>query len=134
MTRVNSLALAVAVASSASSAAAQDPVEGALLYVDYCAVCHGVSLQGDGPMAPALTIPPADLTRLNVDGVFPIFDVVRQIDGRDPLLAHGGDMPIFGRWFQGDGPEVAMATPSGQPILMRRSIADLTAFLMEVQQ
>lgn len=134
MTNLTRLSLALALALPALPATAQDPVEGALLYADFCAVCHGVSLRGDGPMAAALTIPPADLTQLTEDGVFPIFDVVRVIDGRDPLLSHGGAMPIFGRWFQGDGPEVAMATPSGQPILMSRSIADLTAFLMEVQQ
>lgn len=34
---------------------------GVLIYRQNCAICHGVSLQGDGPMAPSLSPPPANL-------------------------------------------------------------------------
>lgn len=123
----------LAAALVAAPALAQDPLEGAVLYADYCSVCHGADLRGDGPMAPIFTVPPADLTRLGAGADFPTLAVARQIDGRDPMLAHGGEMPLFGPWFQGNGADVAMTGPGGQPILMARPIADLIAFLMEVQ-
>lgn len=134
MNRFASLVLAMALAVSASNVSAQDVDDGAVLYSEFCAACHGASLRGDGPMVSALTVRPTDLTALSESGVFPIFDVVRRIDGRDPLISHGGDMPVFGTWFAGDGSDVALAGPGGQPILMSRPIADLVAFLMDEQQ
>jgi mono/diheme cytochrome c family protein len=114
-------------------AAAQDADAGRELYLDFCAVCHGTSGIGDGVMAQVLTIAPTDLTRLTENGTFPTLRVAEQIDGRRPLAAHGGDMPIFGRWFEGDGPDVALPGPGGQPILMSRGVADLVTYLQEIQ-
>lgn len=112
---------------------AQDGAAGAGLYADYCAVCHGVDGRGQGVMAAVLTVVPTDLTRLGVGEAFPTLRVVRQIDGRDPVLAHGGDMPIFGPWFEGDGPDVALPGPGGQPIMVSRAIADLVVYLQGIQ-
>ncbi len=111
-----------------------DVVEGAGLYTAYCATCHGDNARGAGRMAAILTILPPDLTRLAAenDGVFPVSRVVRQIDGRDPLLAHGGVMPLFGDFFQGAG--VAVAAETGQPIMTSQPIADVTAWLESVQE
>ncbi len=134
MKELISVALAMTLAMSATTASAQEADEGAVLYREFCAACHGMSLRGDGPMVSALTVRPTDLTALSEGGVFPIFDVVRRIDGRDPLISHGGDMPVFGTWFAGNGSDVALAGPGGQPILMSRPIADLIMFLMEEQQ
>jgi mono/diheme cytochrome c family protein len=117
----------------ASPLAAQEAEVGAALYADFCAVCHGAGATGDGPMADALTVPPPDLTMLGADGDFPLVDVARQIDGRDPVVAHGGEMPLFGAWFEGDGADVAMQGPGGQPVMLSRPIADLIAYLMEIQ-
>lgn len=36
--------------------------EGRRLYVSYCQLCHGVDGKGDGPLAKAMEISPADLT------------------------------------------------------------------------
>ena len=36
--------------------------EGQRLYVSYCQLCHGLNGQGDGPLAKAMKISPADLT------------------------------------------------------------------------
>jgi mono/diheme cytochrome c family protein len=112
---------------------AQEAETGATLYADFCAVCHGPGGQGDGPMAEVLTLPPTDLTALNAAGEFPVLRVARQIDGRNRLLAHGGEMPIFGAWFEGEGADVAMPGPGGQPVMLSRPIADLIAYLMEIQ-
>jgi mono/diheme cytochrome c family protein len=124
------LVAAIAVAGAAS---AQDAGEGARLYADFCAVCHGADARGGGVMAEVLTVAPPDLTTLAAGGAFPTLQVVRQIDGRDPLLAHGGDMPLFGMWFEGDGADVALSGPGGQPMLVSRPIADLVTWLIEVQ-
>ncbi len=42
--------------------AAAGIVEGARLYPEHCASCHGAEGRGDGPAAAGLRIPPADLT------------------------------------------------------------------------
>jgi hypothetical protein len=90
--------------------------------------------RGDGEMAEILTLQPADLTRLSVEngGVFPAARVAAQIDGRDPLLAHGGVMPIFGEFFEGQ--DTAIPSEAGQPILTSRPVADLIAFLAAIQE
>ncbi|MEL6210834.1 MAG: cytochrome c, partial [Pseudomonadota bacterium] len=87
-----------------------------------------------GRMSAVLTVLPPDLTGLAADndGVFPVSRVVRQIDGRDPMLAHGGAMPLFGDFFEGD--DVAIPSESGQPILTSRPIADVAAWLESVQE
>lgn len=112
---------------------AQDADAGGTLYRDFCAACHGVAGKGDGTMADLMRRPPADLTRLAGGGPFPILRVAATIDGRGRLPAHGGDMPVFGRWFEGAGPDVAMAGPDGQPILMSAPVADLIAYLITLQ-
>ncbi len=113
--------------SAAMPAMAQDVEHGGLLYGSLCAACHGPEGRGDGPMAAILDILPADLTGLAAgnDGVFPVARVARQIDGRDPLLAHGGTMPLFGFFFVGD--DASMKAETGQPILTSSAIVDLVA-------
>jgi len=120
---------------SAAPAAAQDAGRGAELYRLYCAGCHGATARGNGPMADLMNVPPADLTSLAAgnEGVFPTFRVVSQIDGRDPLRAHGGEMPVFGDAFEG-GRDVALRTDAGQPILTSPPIADLVAWLRGIQR
>src|SRR6056297_53454 len=88
----------------ASPLAAQDADEGARLYQQHCATCHGAEATGDGPMAAALILQPPDLTALAAgnDGVFPTARVARRIDGRDPLVSHGSPMPVYGPFFEGD--------------------------------
>ncbi|MEL7114265.1 MAG: cytochrome c [Pseudomonadota bacterium] len=114
-------------------ALAQDAAEGEMLYSVFCAGCHGAGAEGDGEIAKILTVPPADLTQLeatNAD-IFPIERVAYRIDGRDPYVAHGGPMPLFGNFF--DSPQVSMKTHTGQPILMGQGIADLIAYLQTIQ-
>ena len=84
-------------------------------------------------MEEILTVKPADLTQLSASngGIFPTFRVVRQIDGRDPLLAHGGAMPLFGEVF--DFPDASIASQSGQPILTSQAIVDIVGWLMTIQ-
>ena len=113
---------------------AQDATQGQGVYLQYCATCHAVDATGNGPMAPALVVQPPDLTALAAlnGGVFPTTRVVWRIDGRDPLVAHGSPMPVYGDFFQGD--DTSLKAPSGQPIMTSRVIADLVAYLEGIQQ
>ncbi|MEX0283546.1 MAG: cytochrome c [Paracoccaceae bacterium] len=124
--------LALTLASNAASA--QDIQEGAALYREHCATCQGLDAMGGGPMAGVLTVKPRDLTQLTVDngGVFPMEQVARRIDGRDPLLSHGSPMPVYGFFFE--GADASIKTPSGQPMLTSQPIVDLLGFLQTLQQ
>ena len=78
------------------------PISGKTNFEAYCAACHGMSGKGDGPAAPALKIPAADLTRLtaNAGGKFPTMHVEQTIRNAD-APAHGSkDMPIWGPVFR----------------------------------
>lgn len=127
------LAALVCLAAAPALAAEPDVAEGADLFARNCAICHGETAVGDGPMAEILTVKPADLTHLSVsnDGVFPTFRVIRQIDGRDPMLAHGGAMPLFGMLF--DFPDSSIASETGQPIITAQPIVDIVGWLMTIQ-
>jgi len=117
----------------AAPVAAQEVEAGAVLYRDHCATCHGTEAMGNGPMAPALVLQPPDLTGLAArnDGVFPMVRVVMRIDGRDPLVAHGSPMPVYGDLFEGD--DTPLRAETGQPILAGRAVADLVAYLQSIQ-
>lgn len=88
----------------AENAADANTDNGKALYQRYCATCHGLGLQGDGPTAAVLTVPPPDLTQVQAQngGVFPLQRLVHRIDGREALIAHGSPMPIYGAFFEGD--------------------------------
>jgi mono/diheme cytochrome c family protein len=117
----------------AGAASAQDERDGAQLYTEHCATCHGIDAMGDGPMAGVLMIKPTDLTLLQANNgdVFPTETVIRRIDGRDPLVSHGSPMPVYGFFFEGE--DVAVKAPSGQPILTSKPIVDLLSYLQSLQ-
>jgi len=58
-------------------------------FVRYCSACHGMTGHGDGPAAPALRPPPADLTRIaqRRGGHFPVAEIAAHIDGRTVAAA-----------------------------------------------
>jgi mono/diheme cytochrome c family protein len=75
------------------------------MYRTYCAVCHGVRGQGDGPAAPAMKQKVTDLTMLtkNNGGKFPEERVYASIAGdvNAKIAAHGSsDMPTWGYVFR----------------------------------
>ncbi len=68
-------------------------------YLSRCAVCHGESGKGDGPLAAQLKTTVSDLTEIqkNNGGVFPFDRLYRVIDGREAVAAHGPrEMPVWG--------------------------------------
>lgn len=127
-------ALLVTALMLASPISAQDLTEGRDIYAFHCSSCHGADATGNGPMSPNLVIQPTNLTRLSADndGTFPTARTVARIDGRDPLVAHGSPMPVFGEYFEGKG--VALRTTAGQPIMTSQPIVDLVTWLQSVQE
>ncbi|MCP4188057.1 MAG: c-type cytochrome [Gammaproteobacteria bacterium] len=61
---INSAFLLALFTAGLKTAFAEPPpaFEGRALYVSYCQLCHGVGGKGDGPLARAMGIEPADLT------------------------------------------------------------------------
>lgn len=127
-------ALLIAAMALGGTARAQDAATGAAIYARHCATCHGIEARGNGPMAPALILQPPDLTSLSArnGGRFPYFRVISRIDGRDPLVAHGSPMPVYGDFFEGAAATIKAET--GQPVLTSVPIADLIAWLEGVQE
>jgi nucleotide-binding universal stress UspA family protein len=75
---------------------------GSEVFRTYCAVCHGTSARGDGPLASSMKKKPANLAEIakRNGGQFPTDLVFRTIDGRQPVRGHGGpDMPVWGDVF-----------------------------------
>ena len=114
LTAIRSLILATALVVMAVTGLPQErpssssAVAGRRTYRVYCAVCHGQKGKGDGPLAESLRTTPPDLTLMARDngGEYPAEQVARIIDGREPLLGHGGpDMPVWGDAFQQSEPE-----------------------------
>ncbi|MDJ1008838.1 MAG: cytochrome c [Paracoccaceae bacterium] len=125
--------LAALLSIAAGAAGAQDADRGADAFADHCAVCHGETAMGDGPMVPVLTVAPSDLTSLAAgnDGVFPTARVVRRIDGREEVMAHGGPMPLFGDIL--GGASGVIDAPDGSPVFTTEEIVDITAWLQAIQ-
>jgi mono/diheme cytochrome c family protein len=115
--------------SGASAYAGEDA--GRVLYVRYCASCHGRDGRGDGPVAPALGQKPTDLTRIAEEhgGDFPFVAVFEAIDGTRTVRAHGvSEMPIWGEVFQSDP-----ASPLEQQILAGGRVMAIAGYLRTLQ-
>jgi len=76
--------LAAALVSLPVLGSAQGEDAGRREYLNSCAVCHGDSGRGDGPIVASLKIAPADLTKIqkNNSGVFPFGRVYEVVDPR----------------------------------------------------
>ena len=85
---------------------------------------------GDGPTAPALRTPPADLTRIaqRRAGHFPVAEIAAFIDGRTVVPAHGSrEMPIWGDAF-------LQASDGYDPSPVREKIRQLTDYIASLQK
>ncbi|MGE0483450.1 MAG: cytochrome c [Gammaproteobacteria bacterium] len=123
--------LAVAVAIGGPVAAEEEGDAhgvGEAAWVEHCTVCHGSDGTGNGPFAPMLTTPPADLTGLaeRNGGDFPAAKVRAVIDGRRIPIAHGTpEMPIWGKVW---------ADAGEREIGVRARIIDVVAYLRTIQK
>jgi mono/diheme cytochrome c family protein len=74
-------------------------MSGGDLYQRFCASCHGAQGRGDGPVAASFKIEVPDLTLIarRANNAYPRERVVRIIDGRHIIGAHGSrTMPVWG--------------------------------------
>ena len=80
-----------------------ESLDGPSLFQAYCATCHGMEANGNGPAASKVKTAPPDLTRISErnGGKFPFTRVERTISGENLReSAHGSrDMPIWGPIF-----------------------------------
>lgn len=93
------------IACASEEAPRQQAAAGERIYKTSCAACHGADARGTGPVAPLLTVPVPDLTRIaqRRGGQFPELEVFRIIDGQSDLAGHGPrHMPVWGYEFFGD--------------------------------
>lgn len=101
---------------------------GKLMYVNYCAQCHGVDGRGHGPVAAELKRPPIDLTVLskNNGGIFPAKHITAFLEYGSVVPAHGTpQMPVWGPIF--DRMDESL---TGQKMLR---ISNLNHFLESIQ-
>ncbi|MEM6480820.1 MAG: cytochrome c [Pseudomonadota bacterium] len=111
-----------------------DPQNGQVLYQNHCIQCHGADATGTGPMSAILNVDIPDLTQISArnEGHFPLKEVSVQIDGRTRLLAHGGDMPVYGPILD-SALQVPLQLKSGQTLMVSQNLADLLAYLETLQ-
>ena len=112
---------------SAARGRADDIALGRQIYLERCASCHGLTGEGDGPVARALTTPPANLRRLSerFGNPLPEDQVARFIDGRAEVKAHGPrDMPVWGARFYAE---------THNERAVHAMIAELIAYLQSIQ-
>jgi mono/diheme cytochrome c family protein len=127
---VASLAAALPLSKSTDAGKQDRVARGGQAFHIYCASCHGLSAEGNGPMAHALAAEPADLTRISERyGGFPAERIASTIDGRAEVLSHGpGSMPVWGLSFQEGGRDL------DQEREVQEKIRDLVAYLESLQK
>jgi mono/diheme cytochrome c family protein len=105
------------------------PTSGKEMFTQYCAACHGADAKGDGPAAPALKAPPADLTTLakrSEDGKYPRDRVANLLRSGAGVAAHGSsDMPTWGPLFKSLDPN--------HDIAVQQRIKNLNDYLASLQ-
>lgn len=132
-------ALTVAAAIANAQPATQTFDRGKLEYEAHCAVCHGLSGKGDGPLAQqiksATGIP--DLTTLSKknNGVFPFASVYDVIDGTQTVTWHGTrQMPVWGPRYNSEARESFYDDFRSDPeVFVRARILALDEYIYRLQ-
>lgn len=106
-----------------------NPKDGATIFKQDCAVCHGVSAHGDGPAAKDLKAQPPDLTRLakRHGGTFPNGYVLDVLRNGVQAPAHGTvEMPVWGPMFDTMNHDIATQS--------KLRIINLVKYLKSIQE
>lgn len=99
-----------------------------------CAPCHGDGGRGDGPVAPALTTKPSDLTTLAArhGGTYPRDLVLATITGTNRVPAHGSrEMPVWSVRFD-EAPDSGATAAAA--LWARRRIELLADYVASLQR
>jgi mono/diheme cytochrome c family protein len=109
--------------------------DGAALYSEFCASCHGVTGKGDGPAAAGLERAPSDLTTLSArnGGTFPLMDVLSTIDGYNRAKHGNLTMPEFGVMLE-DQPLVLVDTGDGIETPTPEPLVAIADYLLTLQK
>lgn len=105
---------------------------GEVLFLRYCASCHGATGHGDGPVASELRKRPPDLASLarRNGGKFDERALVAIVDGRRSIPAHGSrSMPVWGDVFDAE----LEGAPHARRQTLLRSVA-LVDWLRSIQE
>ncbi|HEX7012775.1 MAG TPA: cytochrome c [Steroidobacteraceae bacterium] len=132
MSRLPALVCVLASWSQLAHSADYVSMSGKELYERFCASCHGTEGRGDGPVASYFTIEVPDLTLIarRAGGTYPRERIVRIIDGRHILGAHGSrTMPVWGE----DLSRTALGDPNAEQAT-RIIIDRLADYLAELQR
>lgn len=109
------------------------PSEGARLFAQNCAACHGADARGAGPESLGLGKVPPDLTQIAArnGGTFPRARVLSVIDGYRQGTHPDRIMPEFGAELGGDLVPVEV---DGVMTPTPRALAALLAYLESIQE
>ena len=111
------LVLVLAISSTPATSQDKADFDANSLYKSLCASCHGLTGDGDGPVADSLKakIEPLSTLAKRNGGNFPRYRVAKIIDGREEVKAHGTRlMPVWGKYYrqmhQGAGSDASAET------------------------
>lgn len=102
-----------------------------------CAVCHGITGKGNGPLAGIIKQQVSDLTVLskNNGGVFPLAHVYDVIEGGKDVKGHGTrDMPVWGQVYRIKAAEHYYDVPYDAEAYVRARILALSEYIYRLQQ
>ena len=133
--------LAALIIAGPMHAFAADASLGRQEYEHNCAMCHGVTGNGNGWLAQHLIVPIPPITQLkkNNGGVFPVTRVYEVIDGTKEVKLHGTRaMPVWGKSFQLDevGNQFSGARGGARASagVVRARILSLIEYISELQE
>lgn len=134
LARLGAVAL-VLLSGPVAAADAPNPVFGEIIFGFSCAICHGETARGDGPMQRALKIAVPDLTGIAArnGGSFPAQKVRLTIYGGAGAPAHIGQMPAWGDVFERGLDDAGQSDTNAKQSLIERRIEDLVAYLETLQ-
>ena len=106
------------------------PDDGREMYISYCAPCHGMTGEGNGPAAPAFKQAPTNLTLLakTHGGKYPADAVKTTLTFGTNVLAHGDPkMPVWGNLFN------SLDNGTGTSSVPKMRIRNLTNYIETLQ-
>jgi mono/diheme cytochrome c family protein len=104
---------------------------GKLMYVNYCAPCHGVESKGNGPAAGALKKQPTDLAALsrNNGGKYPSTHITSVLEFGATNPSHGrAEMPVWGPMLG------SVDSPPSEANVRALRISNLSRYLQTLQE
>ena len=109
-------------------------ISGRALFMDHCTACHGADGTGGGPSAASLDVRVPDLTLIAArnGGVFPMAEVMSQIDGYTRARRGDISMPEFGLVLQ-EGPLVLYDSGDGIVSPTPARLVEVAEYLRAIQ-